>query len=98
MVLAVDDDLVAGHADIDADRIEPSLAVVPVGLGDDDVAARDPVGEVLELIDVLECRVADGLVDRDVVERDLGLSLHGGAAPVKTGSRKQVPQKLKAET
>ena len=56
----------------------PPLAMVPVGLRDDNVAPRDPVIKVLEMIDVLECRVADGLVDRDVVERDLGLGLHGG--------------------
>jgi hypothetical protein len=39
---------------------------------------------------VLECLVADGLVDRDVVEGGLGLSLHGGTAP-------QVRENLKPE-
>jgi hypothetical protein len=58
----------------------------------------DPVVITLKLVDVLEYRVADGLVDRDVVEGYLGLSLHGGAAPVKTRSWKQVPKNLKTGT
>jgi hypothetical protein len=78
MVLTVDDDLSPGHTDIHVDRIEPPLAVVSVRLGDDNVAAGDPVAESLELVDVLERRVANGIVDRNVVEGDLGLSLHGG--------------------
>jgi len=97
MMLLVDDDLAAGHADIDADGVEPALAVVPVGLGDDDMAAGDPAVGVLELVDVLEYLVTDGLVDRDVVEGDLGLSLHGGDAPVKTRLWKQVRENLKTE-
>jgi len=78
VMVVVDDDLATRHADIDTNGIKPPLAMVSVGLGDDDVAPRDPVVKGLEMFDVLECRVADGLVDRDVVERDLSLRLHGG--------------------
>jgi hypothetical protein len=51
--------------------------VVAVRLGDDDVAAGDPIGEPLELRDVVEGRVANGLVHGQIVERHLGLGLHG---------------------
>lgn len=77
LVVAVDDDLPAGDGQIDADRPQPALAVVAVGLGDHDVAAGDPVVEPLEFGDVLQGGVADGLVDRHVVEGDLWLGLHG---------------------
>lgn len=98
MMLTVDDDLAPGHADIHADGIEPSRPVVSVRLGDDDMAAGDPIAKSLEMVNMLERRVADSLIDRDVVEGDLGLGLHGGAAPVKTGSWKKVPKNLKTGT
>ena len=79
VMIAVDDDLAAGHDEIDTHAVEPPLAVVPVRLGDDDVAAGDPVRKPLQLRDMVERRIADRIVDRQVIERNLWLRLHGGS-------------------
>ncbi len=99
MVIAVDHDLAAGHADVDPDGIEPSEPMVTVRLRDHDVAAGDAVAEALEPADVLEGSVTHALVDGDVVEGDLGLGLHrsGGGGRIWTDAHSSLRrEKLRA--
>lgn len=82
VVIAIDDDLASGNHEIDPHGIEPALPMVPMRLRDHDVAAGDAVGKPLQLVDVVEGRVADHLIDRKIVERHLGLRLHGHLSSV----------------
>jgi hypothetical protein len=77
VVVSIDDEFTAGHHKIDADGKEPPFAMMPMGLRDHDAAAGDAVVHPLELVDVVEDRVADRLVDRKIIERHLRLGLHG---------------------
>jgi hypothetical protein len=76
-VVPVDDDLSAGHDEVDAYGIQSPGSAAAVGLGQDHVASCDAAGKTLQLIDVGEHRLAHGVIGRHVEERHLRLRLHG---------------------
>jgi hypothetical protein len=88
VVVAVDHDLATWDDELDADRVEAAATVVAVGLGHDDVAAGDAVGEPLEVGHVLERRGADVRIDGQIVERHLRLGLHDGTPVGRTITRR----------
>jgi hypothetical protein len=83
VMVSIHHNLSAGYKEVDANRIETALTVMPVGLGNDDVAACDTVVSPLEVAD---CRKGGGsylLVYRNVIETDLWFCLHG-SSPAKS--------------
>jgi len=78
VVIAVDDNLISRDQQIDPHGVGPSVTMMPMRLRDHDVTARDSAGKPLQLVDVIESRLTDRLIDRQVIERNLWLRLHGG--------------------
>jgi hypothetical protein len=85
MVLLVDHDFGARHEQVDANRIEPPVAVMAVWLSNDHMAAGDAVIDAFQIGDSGNRLVADLLVDGDTIKTNLGLGLHGHSPGVTAG-------------
>jgi hypothetical protein len=85
--VAVDDELVAGHQQIDAHGIMVALVVAAMRSLDGDPAARDAIEELLELGNMLVNAGLHEVRRLEIVKHDLGGVHHGAAVLRGVGER-----------
>jgi len=78
VMVAVDDYLVSGYADVEAHGELLALVMVTIPFVDHDVAAHDARMEFLELCRLGANARLDRIGAREIAECDLQRSLHGG--------------------
>jgi hypothetical protein len=87
--IARDDELAARHDEVDADAMVPPMPLVAVRRLDHHVAARDAIGEPLELLGARSYVALDGVTWRDAADEEQPVS--GGAREVPELEARRTP-------